>query len=189
MRFKAMLAVALVLAACSSSPDEDTDALDEPQTPTSNHIPEDIYQPTVHAILALGGGYEAGDTGNAIQTIWRRAGTGQSVRLRLSPGEVTVQAMDAGRYVLDSLVVDGSELLVSGAGEQAASPVGDVVLDPGDVIYGGDLVVREGSKSSSGNTRNLVLRIKSNAERARAAIAQSYARQAPQMQTRLVRKR
>ena len=57
MRIKAMLAVALVLAACSSSPDEDVDAVDEPQTQTSNHIPEDIYQPTVHAILALGGGY------------------------------------------------------------------------------------------------------------------------------------
>lgn len=197
MRFTGAVALAVLLAACSSSSDtfDDSGGASENRSASEGrevaNIPENIYQPTVHGILALSGGYDDGGTLQSIETIWQRAGTGQSVRVPLSPDAVNVQALQAGRYVLASLVVDGRELLVSGDDDSRQSPVSDVVLDPGDVIYGGDLIVRQRSskKNSSDKTQNLILRIQSNSERARQAIAVKYSRQASEMKARLLRKR
>lgn len=191
MRISGAIAIVLLLAACSSG----SNVADEPDEPAQAKqiadIPESIYQPTVHAILALSGAFDVDGSKQTIETVWRRAGTSQKVRLQLSPQKVTVQALGPGRYVLDSLVVDGSELLVTGGDERQASPVSDLVLDPGDVIYGGDLVIHETSRqtSSDNRARNMVLRIANNTSRAKAAVAVKYARQAGQMQTRLLRKR
>ena len=185
MRISGAIAIVLFVAACSSG----SKVAKEPKQIAD--IPESIYQPTVHAILALSGAFDEDGSKQAIETVWRRAGTSQRVRLQLSPETVTVQALGAGRYVLDSLVVDGRELLVTGDEERKASPVNDVVLDPGEVIYGGDLVVHESRTQSSSDSRarNMVLRIANNARRARAAVAAKYSRQAGQMQTRLLHKR
>ncbi len=197
MRFPVAVGLALLLAACSSS----GDTVDEADKATTRgeavtglelaSIPESIYQPTVHGILALGGGFDDGGSVQPIVTVWRRAGTEQSVRIPLSPDDINVQALHAGRYVLDSLVVDGRELLVTGDDDRKQSPVSDVVLDPGDVVYGGDLIVRyrTSDQPSSGSKRNMVLRIQRSWERARGAIAKKYARQAANMQARLLRKR
>ena len=186
MRFAGAVGIGLLLAACSSS----SDTLDGASEATTGgevtagrelaSIPENIYQPTVHGILALSGGFDDGDSVQPIVTVWRRAGTEQSVRIPLSPDDVNVQALHAGRYVLDSLVVDGRELVVTGDDDRKQSPVSDVVLDPGDVIYGGDLIVRQrkSDQASTGKKRNMVLRIQSSAERARRAIAKKYSRQA-----------
>ncbi|MGI9465238.1 MAG: hypothetical protein ACR2OM_14945 [Aestuariivirgaceae bacterium] len=187
MRFSGALALVVLLAACSQAkPPSDAPA-------NQAGVPENIYQPTVHAILALSGGYSSSEQTQAIETVWRRAGADQSVRLALTPGTVTVRAMLAGRYVLDSLVVDGHELLVTGDDGRKASPVSDVVLDPGDVTYVGDMLVREGvpkqGASGSDRKRNMVLRIGTNADRARQAVAVKYARQSGQMQTRPLRRR
>ena len=191
MRISGVFAIVLLLAACSSGSDvaDEAPGADEPKETAD--IPESIYQPTVHAILALSGAFDVQGSKETIETVWRRAGTGQKVRMHLSADAVTVQALGAGRYVLDSLVGDGRELLVSGDDDRTASPVSDLVMDPGDVIYGGDLVVHEtrAQESSDSKTRNMVLRIANNPERARAAVAAKYSRQAGQMQTRLLRKR
>lgn len=191
MRVSGVFVILLLLAGCSSGSDvaNESARVDEPKETAD--IPESIYQPTVHAILALSGAFDVDGSKETIETVWRRGGTDQRVRMQLSADAVTVQALAAGRYVLDSLVVDGRELLVSGDDDRAASPVSDLVLDPGDVIYGGDLVVHEtrAQEAPDSKTRNMVLRIANNSRRARAAIAAKYSRQASQMQTRLLRKR
>ena len=188
MRITGVIGAALFVAACSSGSDVAKDR-DGPKEVAD--ISKSIYQPTVHAILALSGGFDADGDAQSIETVWHRAGTQQKVRLQLSPDQVTVQALGAGRYVLDSLVVDGRQLLVATDDESRTSPVSDVVLDPGEVIYGGDLIIREreAQRASADAPRKLVLRISSSAKRARAAVAAKYSRQAGNMQTRLLRKR
>ncbi len=187
MRFSVAFSLMVLLAACSSAKSPSEESTDRAV------VTENIYQPTVHAILALSGGYRSGQETQAIETAWQRAGANETVRLSLSPETVTVRPMMAGRYVLNSLVVDGHELLVTGDNERKASPVSDVVLDPGDVIYVGDMMIRERAPkqgvSGKGKTRSMVLQIGTNTDRARQAIASKYAAQSGQMQTRPLRQR
>ncbi len=187
MRIAGALVVALLAAACSSTPA----LIEERNTGAGAAIPDNLYQPTVHAILALSGGYGLAGSEQGIDTVWRRAGANQTVRLRLSPETVTVQTMLAGRYVLDSVVVEGRELLIKSSADSKASPVSDVLLDPGEVIYVGDLLFRERAaknkkKSSKKNIRRLVIRVRSNADKARRGIAARHGDQSSLMKIRLL---
>ncbi len=191
MRIVWALAIMFMVAACSSSTPEPVEA-EAPDAAAA--IPDNLYQPTVHAILALSGGYGLAGSEQGIDTVWRRAGANQTVRLRLSPETVTVQTMLAGRYVLDSVVVEGRELLIKSSADSKASPVSDVLLDPGEVIYVGDLLFRERAaknkkKSSKKNVRQLVIRVRSNADKARRGIAAKHGDQSSLMKIRLLRGR
>lgn len=176
---------AWLLAACASTGVEDREP---PAPPPVSAASENFYQPGVHAILAVSGGFGSAAEGEPIDTTWRRVGSEQRLRLNLSPQKVTVQPVVAGRYVLEQIRVDGRDILVTSDGEKRAA-VNDVVLDPDEVVYVGDLYLSRKDGQAGSKRLRLSLRIGRNPARAQAAIADKFERQAAAMKTRLLRRR
>ena len=182
MRTAWTVAAALLLAACSSQniePDDFTPA-----------VPEIVYQPSIHAIVAMSGGFGPQGSAQPAVTFWRLEGVDQVVEVPLSPDTVTVQTIVAGRYQLERVTVKGRELLITDSEGSEDSPLSAMALEPGEVIYAGEIFFVEGVAGGGGSEAgNLVVRIGHNPKRARKAVFATHSDQAKHMKTRLVTKR
>ena len=139
-----------------------------------------LYQPTIHAVLALDGGFGHAGAAEPLVTEWRREGSGETLRITLEPGVVAVEALAPGVYRLVGAASGGRRLLGEEEGIEPASRVSAIALDPGDVVYAGRLTVRE----EAGKV--LVVEVGGDSELARTAIQLRYPREAARMKPRLM---
>lgn len=104
-------------------------------------ISEALYQPTLHGIIALQGGYGAEGSAGPVVTKWRRGRTGPEFTLLLKPGEVTLQPVEPGRYML--VAAEDAKGRFVGVGDASGSPREVTVsVDPGEAVYAGSFSFR-----------------------------------------------
>lgn len=139
-----------------------------------------LYQPTIHAVLAIDGGFGVADAVEPLVTEWQREGSGETLRITLAPKEVAVEALAPGVYRLVGAASGGRRVLGEEEGLAPASRVSVIVLDPGDVVYAGRLMVRERAG------KVLAVEVGGDPEPARTAIRLRYPREAERMKPRLL---
>jgi hypothetical protein len=201
---RALLVLALLLAACQTSTGVDLltrpSALDNrPKAATTSAEPtvtEELFQPTVHAILAMSGGFGTAKSAVAVETVWQRKGSEERFTAALMPDRVEVKTLKPGHYALVKAVAGGNDLLAVEAKDARPLAV-ELSLDPGDVVYIGKLLLREETrkrkvrkdgKTSTEEVRRVVLDVKDDMASAKAAVSESHPLQAPALKRRLVKR-
>ncbi|MGE0212166.1 MAG: hypothetical protein AB7S41_10775 [Parvibaculaceae bacterium] len=150
--FLIVLGVLLAVSGCAAPRVIDANApspplaADQPPPPPVEQagdgtISDAFYQPTLHGIIALQGGYGAQGQAQPLVTKWRRGRTGPEFTLRLDPNDVTVQAVEPGRYMLLA-AEDGNGQFVDVGDASGAPREITVTVDPGEVVYAGSLGFR-----------------------------------------------
>jgi hypothetical protein len=170
----AIAAIALILASCQSARN---DAVSH--RVSGADVSEELYQPTDHALLVIEGGAGTVRSAEPLVTRWRNEGTGQTFELRLVPGTPQVRPIKPGRYQLASAASDVGDFYPR---SDASPRVGELLLDPGEVVYAGKLLMREDHATAS----TLIIEVKSDPARASAAVAAAHPDQASLLQTRLL---
>ena len=143
------LGLALALGGCAGPRIADPNAappLAADQTPVApveqaadGTVSEEFYQPTLHGIIAMQGGY--GAQGQPVVTKWRRGRTGAEFTLRLDPNDVTLQPVEPGRYMLLAAEAEGGEFVDVGDASGGPREI-TVTVDPGEVVYAGSFSFR-----------------------------------------------
>jgi hypothetical protein len=197
-----ILALAMLLAACQTSSGVDlltrpsaVDALPK-SAPAEPTVTEELFQPTVHAIVAMSGGFGTAKSAVVIETVWQRKGSEERFTAALMPDRVEVKTLKPGHYSLVKAVTAGNDLLADQ--DKDARPLAvELSLDPGDVIYIGKLLLREeirkrrvrkNGKTSTEEVRRVVLDVKDDMASAKAAVSESHPLQAPALKRRLVKR-
>lgn len=208
------LGLALALGGCAGPRIADPNAappLAADQTPVApveqaadGTVSEEFYQPTLHGIIAMQGGYGAGSTAQPVATKWRRGRTGAEFTLRLDPNDVTLQPVEPGRYMLLAAETEGGEFVDVGDASGAPREI-TVTVDPGEVVYAGSFGFRattikpkpakkDPKKKSptspapdAATSREVMLvQVRDQSEAARAAMKARFPQKAAAMKKRLV---
>jgi hypothetical protein len=200
-----VLALALLLAACQTSSsgldllsraapvDNVPPAAPGPPQPT---VSEELFQPTVHAILAMSGGFGTAKSATAVETVWQRKGSEERFTASLMPDRVEVKTLKPGHYALVKAVADGNDLLAE-QGSDARPLAVELSLDPGDVVYIGKLLLREETrrrkvkkdgKTATQEVKRVVLDVQDDMKSAKAAVSEVHPLQAPALKRRLVKR-
>jgi hypothetical protein len=197
-----VLVIAVLLAACQTS--SGFDLLTRPSAvdvtpkavPAEPTVTDELFQPTVHAIVAMSGGFGTAKSAVAIETVWERKGSEERFTAALMPDRVEVKTLKPGHYSLVKAVAAGNDLLAEPAKD--ARPVAvELSLDPGDVVYIGKLLLREetrkrrvkkNGKTSTEEVKRIVLDVKDDMASAKAAVSESHPMQAPALKRRLVKR-
>lgn len=170
----------------------------EPE-PEDGTISAELYQPTLHGILAVHGGFGAPTDAAPVNTRWRRGGSGQEFTLRLDPNEVTVQPLEPGRYTIIAAEGGGRDDLEF-ADKSGKPRSATVVIDPGEVVYAGEIFIREATIKTKPAKKDpkqktppppasrevLVIEVKDRADLAKIALSERYPQQARAMKKRLL---
>jgi hypothetical protein len=199
----AVLVLALLLAACQTS--TGVDLLTRPSARDSSPkaaataeptVTEELFQPTVHAILAMSGGFGTAKSAVVVETVWQRKGSDERFTAALMPDRVEVKTLKPGHYALVKAVAGGNDLLAVEARDARPLAV-ELSLDPGDVVYIGKLLLREetrkrkvrkNGKTSTEEVRRIVLDVRDDMASAKAAVSESHPLQAPSLKRRLVKR-
>jgi hypothetical protein len=199
----AVPALAMLLAACQTSSGVDlltrpsaVDNLPKAAASPEPTVTEELFQPTVHAILAMSGGFGTAKSAVAVETVWQRKGSEERFSAALMPDRVEVKTLKPGHYSLVKAVAGGNDLLAERTKD--ARPIAvELSLDPGDVVYIGKLLLREekrkrkvrkNGKTSTEEVRRIVLDVKDDMASAKAAVGESHPLQAPALKRRLVKR-
>jgi len=203
LRRAAALVVALLLAACQTS--TGVDLLTRPSARDSGPkaaataeptVTEELFQPTVHAILAMSGGFGTAKSAVVVETVWQRKGSDERFTAALMPDRVEVKTLKPGHYALVKAVAGGNDLLAVEAKDARPLAV-ELSLDPGDVVYIGKLLLREetrkrkvkkNGKTSTEEVRRIVLDVRDDMASAKAAVSESHPLQASALKRRLVKR-
>ena len=170
----------LVLEGCQTPAVEQTRA-----EPPGVAISSPAYQPDIHAVLALNGGYGTIKSAGPLITQWRREGSGESFSLTLSPDVAAVQALTPGVYDLVSATSGGKDVLGEGAAGVSA-----ITLEPGDVVYAGRLMMREvtvKSKSKDKPKTRLAIEVGNTTDIGRNGIQLNYPSVVERMKVKLLK--
>jgi hypothetical protein len=200
---RAVLVLALLLAACQTSTGVDLltrpsarDSVPKAQATAEPTVTEELFQPTVHAILAMSGGFGTAKSAVVVETVWQRKGSEERFTAALMPDRVEVKTLKPGHYALVKAVAGGNDLLAVEAKDARPLAV-ELSLDPGDVVYIGKLLLREetrkrkvrkNGKTSTEEVRRVVLDVKDEMASAKAAVSESHPLQAPALKRRLVKR-
>ena len=198
-----LLALALMLAACQTSSGGNilshvgapVDNL-PPPAPPGPTVTEELFQPTVHAILAMSGGFGTAKSATAVETVWQRTGTEERFTASLAPDRVEVKTLKPGHYALVKATADGNDLLAD-QGSNARPLAVELSLDPGDVIYIGKLLLRQETrkrkvkkdgKTATEEVKRVVLDVEDDMKSAKAAVSEAHPLQASSLKRRLVKR-
>jgi|SRR5690349_19846326 len=197
-----VLALALLLAACQTSSGLDllsrAAPVDNvpPPAPPQPTVSEELFQPTVHAILAMSGGFGTAKSATAVETVWQRKGSEERFTASLMPDRVEVQTLKPGHYALVKAVADGNDLMAE-QGSDARPLAVELSLDPGDVVYIGKLLLRQETrrrkvkkdgKTATQEVKRVVLDVQDDMKSAKAAVSEVHPLQAPALKRRLVKR-
>jgi hypothetical protein len=199
----AVPALAMLLAACQTSSGVDLltrpsaiDAMPKAAASPEPTVTEELFQPTVHAILAMSGGFGTAKSAVVVETVWQRKGSEERFTAALMPDRVEVKTLKPGHYSLVKAVAGGNDLLADQPKESRPIAV-ELSLDPGDVVYIGKLLLREekrkrkvkkNGKTATEEVRRIVLDVRDDMASAKAAVSESHPLQAPALKRRLVRR-
>jgi hypothetical protein len=200
---RAVLVLALLLAACQTSTGIDLltrpsarDNAPKAAATAEPTVTEELFQPTVHAILAMSGGFGTAKSAVVVETVWQRKGSEERFTAALMPDRVEVKTLKPGHYALVKAVAGGNDLLAEKAKDARPLAV-ELSLDPGDVVYVGKLLLREetrkrrvkkNGKTSTEEVRRIVLDVRDDMASAKAAVSESHPLQAPALKRRLVKR-
>ncbi len=200
---RAVLVLALLLAACQTSTGIDLltrpsarDNAPKAAATAEPTVTEELFQPTVHAILAMSGGFGTAKSAVVVETVWQRKGSEERFTAALMPDRVEVKTLKPGHYALVKAVAGGNDLLAEKAKDARPLAV-ELSLDPGDVVYIGKLLLREetrkrrvkkNGKTSTEEVRRIVLDVRDDMASAKAAVSESHPLQAPALKRRLVKR-
>jgi len=196
--------LALLLAACQTSTGVDLlttrpsarDSAAKPAASAEPTVTEELFQPTVHAILAMSGGFGTAKSAVVVETVWQRKGSEERFSAALMPDRVEVKTLKPGHYALVKAVAGGNDLLAAEARDAKPLAV-ELSLDPGDVVYIGKLLLREetrkrkvkkNGKTSTEEVRRIVLDVRDDMASAKAAVSESHPLQASALKRRLVKR-
>jgi hypothetical protein len=201
-RWLVLAAAMLLLAACQTS--SGIDLLSRgapvdnvpPPAPPGPTVTEELFQPTVHAILAMSGGFGTAKSATAVETVWQRKGSDERFTVSLMPDRVEVKTLKPGHYALVKAVAGGNDLLAEQTKDARALAV-ELSLDPGDVVYVGKLLLREETrkrkvkkdgKTATEEVRRVFLDVQDDMKSAKAAVSETHPLQAPSLKRRLVKR-
>jgi hypothetical protein len=145
-----------------------------------------LYQPTIHAILVIDGGYGTRKSAEPMVTEWRREGSGETFKLTLSTDSAAVQALTPGVYDLVGASAGGKNFFGQGEGEAAPVRVLPLILEPGDVVYAGRLLLREEVSKDKTKTR-LVIEVGSDEALARSGLQLNYPNEIGRLKVKLLK--
>ena len=196
-----VLALALLLAACQTSSGLDllsraAPVDNVPSAPPQPTVSEELFQPTVHAILAMSGGFGTAKSATAVETVWQRKGSQERFTASLMPDRVEVKTLKPGHYALVKAVAGGNDLLAEQGNDVRPLAV-ELSLDPGDVVYIGKLLLREETrkrkvkkdgKTATQEVKRVVLDVQDDMKSAKAAVSEVHPLQAPALKRRLVKR-
>ena len=196
-----VLALALLLAACQTSSGLDLLSRTAPVDNVPPALPqptvsEELFQPTVHAILAMSGGFGTAKSATAVETVWQRKGSQERFTASLMPDRVEVKTLKPGHYALVKAVAGGNDLLAEQGNDVRPLAV-ELSLDPGDVVYIGKLLLREETrkrkvkkdgKTATQEVKRVVLDVQDDMKSAKAAVSEVHPLQAPALKRRLVKR-